>query len=39
MIYFNNDYAEGCHEKVLEALIRTNLEQTPGYGEDDSSRS
>lgn len=35
MIYFNNDYAEGCHEKVLEALIRTNLEQTPGYGEDD----
>ena len=34
MIYFNNDYAEGCHPRVLEALIRTNLEQTPGYGED-----
>ena len=34
MIYFNNDYAEGCHEKVLEALIRTNMEQTPGYSED-----
>ena len=34
MIYFNNDYTEGCHEKVLEALIRTNMEQTPGYGED-----
>jgi len=34
MIYFNNDYSEGCHQKVLEALIRTNLEQTPGYGED-----
>ena len=34
MIYFNNDYSEGCHEKVLEALTRTNLEQTPGYGED-----
>lgn len=34
MIYFNNDYAEGCHEQVLQALIRTNLEQTPGYGED-----
>ena len=34
MFYFNNDYSEGCHEKVLEALIRTNLEQTPGYGED-----
>ena len=34
MIYFNNDYAEGCQEAVLQALIRTNLEQTPGYGED-----
>ena len=34
MFFFNNDYSEGCHEKVLEALIRTNLEQTPGYGED-----
>lgn len=34
MFYFNNDYSEGCHEKVLEALTRTNLEQTPGYGED-----
>ncbi|MBQ3504418.1 MAG: low specificity L-threonine aldolase [Oscillospiraceae bacterium] len=34
MIYFNNDYSEGCHEAVLEALTRTNLEQTPGYGED-----
>ena len=31
MIYFNNDYAEGCHPKVLEALIKTNMEQTPGY--------
>ena len=35
MIYFHNDYSEGCHEKVLEALIRTNMEQTPGYGTDD----
>ena len=34
MIYFHNDYSEGCHQKVLEALTRTNLEQTPGYGED-----
>ena len=32
MIYFNNDYAEGCHPKILEVLARTNLEQTPGYG-------
>lgn len=35
MIYFNNDYSEGCHEKVLDALIRTNREQTMGYGEDE----
>ena len=34
MILFHNDYSEGCHEKVLEKLIATNLEQTPGYGED-----
>ncbi len=35
MIYFNNDYCEGCHEKILEALTNTNMTQTPGYGEDD----
>ena len=35
MIYFNNDYSEGCHEKVLEALIRTNMVQSFGYGEDE----
>lgn len=35
MIYFNNDYSEGCHPKVLDALIRTNMEQTLGYGEDE----
>ena len=34
MILFHNDYSEGCHEKVLEKLTQTNLEQTPGYGED-----
>ena len=34
MILFHNDYSEGCHEKLLEALIRTNMEQTPGYSED-----
>ena len=35
MIYFNNDYSEGCHQKVLDALIRTNMQQTMGYGEDE----
>ena len=35
MIYFNNDYSEGCHPRVLEALVRTNMDQTYGYGEDE----
>lgn len=39
MIYFHNDYSEGCHEKVLQRLMETNLEQTPGYGTDDYCES
>ncbi|MGI6075699.1 MAG: threonine aldolase family protein [Pyramidobacter sp.] len=35
MIYFNCDYNEGCHPVILEALEKTNMEQTPGYGEDE----
>ena len=34
MLYFNNDYSEGCHPRILQALMQTNLEQTPGYGQD-----
>lgn len=34
MIYFNNDYSEGCHSRVLDKLTATNMEQTPGYGVD-----
>ena len=34
MIYFNSDYTAGAHTKVLEALVRTNLEHTVGYGLD-----
>lgn len=34
MIFFRNDYGQGAHEKVLEALIKTNREATVGYGED-----
>ena len=31
MIYFNNDYSEGCHEKVLERLIAQGFTvKTPG---------
>ena len=35
MIRFNCDYNEGAHEKILQRLFETNMEQTPGYGEDD----
>ena len=34
MIYFNNDYSEGCHPEILKALAQTNLEQSSGYGTD-----
>lgn len=34
MIQFQCDYNEGCHPAILEALVRTNMEQTIGYGED-----
>ena len=34
MTLFINDYSEGCHERILEALTRTNREQTTGYGTD-----
>lgn len=34
MIYFNSDYTAGAHTEVLDALVRTNLEHTVGYGLD-----
>lgn len=34
MLFFNCDYNEGAHPLVMDALCRTNLEQTIGYGED-----
>ncbi len=39
MIRFNCDYSEGAHPRVLEKLIKTNLVQTPGYGEDEYCES
>ncbi len=35
MFNFKNDYSEGCHPRILDALNRTNLEQTVGYGLDE----
>lgn len=39
MIYsFANDYSEGCHPLVLDALFDSNLVQQAGYGDDDYSK-
>lgn len=35
MIRFENDYAEGCIDEILEKLVATNYEQTAGYRIDD----
>lgn len=35
MISFNNDYSEGAHERILQALVKTNYRQTTGYGTDE----
>jgi threonine aldolase len=34
MYSFKNDYSEGAHPRILNALMESNLEQTDGYGED-----
>ena len=34
MIYFRSDYSQGAHPSVMDALVRTNLEHTDGYGLD-----
>ena len=34
MIKFDCDYLEGCHPAILELLVKTNFEQTDGYGCD-----
>ena len=31
---FKNDYSEGCHPRMLEAMLRANADQQEGYGED-----
>ena len=34
---FLDDYSEGCHPQILEALARSNLTQQTAYGEDEYS--
>ena len=38
MYSFKDDYSEGAHPRILNALIESNLEQMGGYGEDDYTR-
>lgn len=35
MQQYRNDYSEGAAPQILEALTRTNFDQTVGYGEDE----
>jgi len=37
MYSFKNDYSEGAHPRILQALLDTNLVQDEGYGEDQFS--
>ncbi|HIX15888.1 MAG TPA: aminotransferase class V-fold PLP-dependent enzyme [Candidatus Hungatella pullicola] len=42
MYSFNNDYSEGAHPRILQAMMEANLEQNQGYGLDshcDTARS
>ena len=34
MIYFDCDYLEGAHPRILQLMQDTNMVQTSGYGED-----
>ena len=34
MLYFESDYMEGAHERILERLVETNRESLSGYGSD-----
>lgn len=39
MLHFENDYNEGCHPKLLEALVKSNEENLSGYGTDSYTQS
>ena len=34
MLFFRNDYGNGAHPAILDALCKTNPELTAGYGVD-----
>lgn len=33
-LYFASDYQEGAHPNIIQRLVETNMEATPGYGTD-----
>ena len=35
MIFLKNDYSQGAHPEVMDALVETNLELSDGYGLDE----
>ena len=39
MLSFECDYIMGAHPKILEALVKTNMESMPGYGNDPFTKS
>jgi threonine aldolase len=39
MYSFKDDYSEGVHKKILQALIDTNMNQEDGYGMDSYSKN
>lgn len=38
MLFFRNDYGEGCIDSITKLLIQANNESHPGYGEDSYSQ-
>ncbi|OLU37468.1 threonine aldolase family protein [Ileibacterium valens] len=38
MIFFRNDYGEGCVDSIMQLLIKSNEESHPGYGCDEYSK-
>ena len=38
MYRFTNDYSEGAHPRILDAMVRTNLEGNFGYSTDPHSK-
>lgn len=35
MVRFECDYLEGAHPQILDLIIKSNMDQTPGYGKDE----